>query len=274
MTRRRLFLMAACLVVTSTCATFAWTQQNPPTESSKGQSIAPQVQKNSSQLTPVNNNPFVLQRFEGGGARVVTGSPVVALPATNMRTRVVSETVTRTVFEPIPADELQDHQQFQETLQFLKEAKDDESKRKATETLQQHLVKQFDRDVADRENELVKVEERLKMLRQQLEKRKATKDEIVSLRLKTIINSAEGLGFPGEGVQEGVAPILNGVNSALPGKISAPAHGRGLGVGVGSGRLGFATTTDLPASVEVIRPGVVSESLSNGASSFYVGTNR
>ena len=60
------------------------------------------------------------------------------------------------------------------------------------------------------------MEERLKSLRQQLEKRKASKDEIVNLRFKTIMNNVEGLGFPGdEGLQEGASndPLIQNFGS-------------------------------------------------------------
>ena len=47
-----------------------------------------------------------------------------------------------------------------------------------------------------REKQISDVEARVKKLRDQIEKRKKAKDDIVSLRLKTIVNEADGLGFP------------------------------------------------------------------------------
>jgi len=119
-----------------------------------------------------------------------------------VRSKTVTRTVQEVIHEPIPAEELEEYQGFQNAMQALKDAKDDTEKKKAADTVREHLVKQLDRDVAQREQELAEVEERVKQLKVQLAKRKASKDDIVTLRLKTIINNAEGLGFPGDDVSQ------------------------------------------------------------------------
>ncbi|MFO0425646.1 MAG: hypothetical protein ACK526_03690 [Planctomyces sp.] len=114
-----------------------------------------------------------------------------------MRAREVRRTVVQTVYEPIPAEELAAAKKLQEGIALLKSAKDDESRKSATAIIQEQLNSQFDRDVEQREKELVEVEQRVKTLREQLDKRKSLRDDIIGLRLKTIQNDAEGLGFPG-----------------------------------------------------------------------------
>ena len=81
----------------------------------------------------------------------------------------------------------------------MKDAKNDADKKKAAETIQRSLERQFEQDLAQRrEQDVAAVEERVKALRQQLSKRQVSKAEIIALRLKTIMNNAEGLGFPGD----------------------------------------------------------------------------
>lgn len=114
------------------------------------------------------------------------------------RARSVKRTVMEIVNEPVSAEEMKQLQAFQGAKQKLKDAKDEASRKAAMDVMQKHLATQFEQDLAQRENELKVVEEKVKQLRQQLDKRKLAKDEIVSLRLKTIVNNAEGLGFPGD----------------------------------------------------------------------------
>ena len=110
--------------------------------------------------------------------------------------RIVSNVVSEFIMEPISVEEVQQREEFQKAMRALRESNDDESRKSAALTIREYLVKKFDQDTTDREKELAPVEERVKSLRKQLDKRKSSKDEIISLRLKTIINNADGLGFP------------------------------------------------------------------------------
>ncbi|MEK6263069.1 MAG: hypothetical protein AABP62_31195 [Planctomycetota bacterium] len=116
-----------------------------------------------------------------------------------MRPRTVTRYVNEVIYEKISEQEALDAQKLHEAMHLLKTGTDDAAKKKATDAIQEQLAKQFERDLSQREKELTAVEERVKSLRQQLDKRKTAKDDIISLRLKTLINNAEGLGFPGEG---------------------------------------------------------------------------
>jgi hypothetical protein len=86
-------------------------------------------------------------------------------------------------------------------VEKLKAAKEGPEKEAATKELTQQLEKSFIYDLERREKEVAEIEGRVKKLRDQIEKRKKAKEEIISLRLKTIINETEGLGFPGPGFE-------------------------------------------------------------------------
>jgi len=122
---------------------------------------------------------------------------------TPLRPRAVRRTVSETVFEPIPPEELEAMQKLQVAMQQLKTGKDDATRKAATETIQQQLTTQFEADLKQREKELAEVEQRVKSLREQLDKRKAAQSDIINLRLQTLINDANGLGFPETGVTSG-----------------------------------------------------------------------
>jgi hypothetical protein len=82
-------------------------------------------------------------------------------------------------------------------IKQLRDAKIDPAKQAAMKSIRQLLERAFDRDISRREDDVSEIEGRIRMLREQIEKRKKAKDDIVGLELKTILNEAEGLGFPG-----------------------------------------------------------------------------
>ena len=92
---------------------------------------------------------------------------------------------------------LKEAQFFHAAVEKLRSAKEGAEKETAKKELLQLLEKSFTRDLDHREQEVAEIESRIKRLREQIERRKKAKDEIVGLRLKTIVNETEGLGFPG-----------------------------------------------------------------------------
>ena len=218
--KTNLILTSACFLSVLALSTFAWTQDSAPKETITKFGVISQFGAGPNSLVgksiPVPR-PFPPGGFGGGGADggfvaggfasgptdVMTqgglGTGLVFnVPNGPMRAKVVTDTLRRVVYEPVPPEELENAKAFEEALKSLKSAKSDDEKKKATDVIAEQLFKQFDKDLAAREKELVSVEQRLKTLREQFEKRKVSKDEIVKLRLKTIMNNAEGLGFPGE----------------------------------------------------------------------------
>ena len=92
--------------------------------------------------------------------------------------------------------EIKDLEALHQAIGKLKSAKNDTEKTALTKQISQLLDKSFERDMQRREKQISDVETRVKKLRDQIEKRKKAKDDIISLRLKTIVNEADGLGFP------------------------------------------------------------------------------
>lgn len=119
----------------------------------------------------------------------------IPLPA-RVRTVRRVRTVVELVREPVPKVELDELETLNRIGLKLKLAKGDKVKEAAVKELADLLQRYFDRDLERREQEIADVEGRVKRLRDQIEKRKAAKKEIVRLRLQTMVNEAEGLGFP------------------------------------------------------------------------------
>lgn len=194
MTRTTVFLLTGCLMGLVAYASNAWTQERRSDGAKTEAESAPLRAAGASNapLTPRNDFNNVLSQ-----------SGFVRGHGQNMRPKTVSRTVngkifTEVILEPIPPEELEELEAFQKAKQALKDAKDELEKQTAIDSIQQHLDKQFERDVAQRERDLSAIEERVKSLRQQLSKRQVAKKEIIALRLKTIVNRAEGLDFPGD----------------------------------------------------------------------------
>jgi hypothetical protein len=106
---------------------------------------------------------------------------------------------------PMSEEEMQEFEALSQAVEKFKTAKNDAEKTSATNEISQVLEKWFKRDLERRENQISEIETRVKKLRDQIDKRKKAKDEIINLRLKTIINEANGLGFPGGFEQESEA---------------------------------------------------------------------
>ncbi len=130
---------------------------------------------------------------------------------------------------------MREFEALRQAVEKLKSAKNDAEKTSATNEISQVLEKWFKRDLDRRENQISEIETRVKKLRDQIDKRKKAKDEIINLRLKTIINEADGLGFPGAFEQESEAEpfwrIGPGLNFGdFPRPVSAPNPPQALDV--------------------------------------------
>lgn len=90
----------------------------------------------------------------------------------------------------------------------LQAAEDEAEKEEAKKKMSALLVTYFDADMKSRETEIAKIEDRVRNLRTQLDKRRAAKDDIIQLQLKVLENEAEGLGFFGHApLAAGATPI-------------------------------------------------------------------
>jgi hypothetical protein len=143
---------------------------------------------------------------------------------------------------------------FQEAVEKLRAAKEGPEKEAAKKELAKLLDRSFTHDLERREHEVTEIESRVKKLRDQIDKRKNAKDEIIGLRLKTIINESEGLGFPGPvgfehrpvtqfgageiemhyfdrpGQPDRAAPRSIDGDNFQPGSRALPAEGQSIGV--------------------------------------------
>jgi hypothetical protein len=90
----------------------------------------------------------------------------------------------------------------------LRDASEDAKKTEITKKLEAAVTKAFDEDQKARETELTRLEERLKKLRAQLDRRAKAKSDIIQLQLKVLANEAEGLGFSGASLDHGAGGVI------------------------------------------------------------------
>lgn len=106
----------------------------------------------------------------------------------------------RTLFNSKAAVANQENNQaIGQLVKKMKDAESDESRKKVKDELNQLLSDQYDAYLEQHEKPLKQLEERLKTLRQEFEKRKQAKDDLVKLRLDTIWYNALGLNWPSNG---------------------------------------------------------------------------
>ena len=98
-----------------------------------------------------------------------------------------------------------------DAIDKYKEAKSDEDRVAAEKELRAALVERFELLMKQREADLADLKARLERLTAQLQKRRDAKDDIVELRLKVVMNEANGLGFFPDSNQLGRRPrgIIN-----------------------------------------------------------------
>ena len=80
----------------------------------------------------------------------------------------------------------------------VRDAKDDETRDKASKELAATLDEYFEEDMKARGKELEDLGARLAKLEAQLDRRREKKEEIIDLQMKVALNEADGLGFYSE----------------------------------------------------------------------------
>ena len=86
---------------------------------------------------------------------------------------------------------------IQQAVQKYRDAEDEPGKEEARQAMSVALSEYFDADMELREEEIRDIEERVKKLQAQLERRREAKAKLVELQLQVLVNEAEGLGFYG-----------------------------------------------------------------------------
>ena len=95
-----------------------------------------------------------------------------------------------------PSREEQELQgQVRELVAKIKENDDSSKEAELRTELKSLLEKVFDARLTPREKQIKALEEQLAELRNSIDERKQRKDEIVELKLKSLVNQAKGLGF-------------------------------------------------------------------------------
>ncbi len=80
--------------------------------------------------------------------------------------------------------------------QMLKQAEDDEARSGAKEELRGALEKEYDASLDAFEDHLTKLEKKIADLKDQLQRRRSAKQEMVDLKLQMMVHEADGLGWP------------------------------------------------------------------------------
>ena len=173
-------------------------------------------------------NPSGLPLGAPAGMSSMFGAPSSLPVGEPMRVKLVPRTVYESQMVPISESELRDMQSYQTTLENLRNERTPEEDKADDRVMLANLVAtQFDRDLESREKDVVELEAKVKKLREQLDKRKAAREKIVELRLTTIQNEIDGLGFPGTGSPvppgESVNPLV--IPSAGASPIGPPGSG-------------------------------------------------
>jgi hypothetical protein len=112
----------------------------------------------------------------------------------------------------------------------LNQAEEGEAKAEAEAKLRELLSAYFDEDMNRRADELEDIEERLRQLRSQLERRGNHKPDIIDLQVKVLVNEAAGLGFFSDNGPKGFIFTasddpwtISGPPMGLPVPVAAPA---------------------------------------------------
>ena len=93
---------------------------------------------------------------------------------------------------------MDDKSPLQTAVESLRQTTDKAKRTKIQTRINGLLSQQYDSYLKQNESELDKMEQRLKNLRNQLERRRSAKDLLVELELKRIVNEADGLAWPAE----------------------------------------------------------------------------
>jgi hypothetical protein len=133
-----------------------------------------------------------VQRARQQGAANVQGGPSV------VRAQGFQETVRERHLQSNDQDMARQMQvQVRRATEGLRGAQNESDKTAAMRQLTQVLNEYFEADLKWRTNELAQIEERVRTLREQLDRRREKKQEIIDLQIKVAQNEADGLGFFG-----------------------------------------------------------------------------
>ncbi len=131
----------------------------------------------------------------------------------------------------------------QQAIEKLRKAKTDEEKADARKQLNSALGDEFDEYLKRQATELDRLDAKVKKLRGQWDKRREAKDELVALRIQTLENEANGLGWP-----------AGGGNNFWMGSSRGPAS-----LGTTSWGMAYPPMTPLPTMPAVVDVNVIND---------------
>jgi hypothetical protein len=112
--------------------------------------------------------------------------------------------------------------ELRKAAEAVRNADGDEETSAARKALAELVEKCFDADMVNREKELAELEKRLAKLREQLDRRRTKKQDIMDLQIKVLLNEADGLGFYSGGEKNDFSPFGYDVSVARPMTIALP----------------------------------------------------
>lgn len=105
--------------------------------------------------------------------------------------------------QPISPADAENAEAIRKAIAKLRAAKDENERDTAATSLTKLLETAFDRDYERRNKELLQLEARVTKLRAQMDRRKKSRDDIIQVRVKSLLYEAEGIGFTaGLGIQQ------------------------------------------------------------------------
>ncbi len=85
------------------------------------------------------------------------------------------------------------HASLRKGISYLKNAKTNEERKSMEGQIKQALSDRFERQLAKREQEVAAIEERIKKLKEELARRRATAARVVDVQMETVRLAAEGI---------------------------------------------------------------------------------
>lgn len=182
-----------------TCLGWVYSQEKEdnPAESQPTYSVPRAKSSNRNPLT--SELPAAVPTPPGRPPQIYQGDSFVgtaaAAPTRNhFRVRAVPRSVPTNVFVPLTDEEIAQQQEYFKAVAVLKSEESSEvTKKEAKDKLVEIANKTMDADLEVRKQEVTTLEKRVTKMRAQFAKRKASQDQIIDLRMKTIQNEVDGL---------------------------------------------------------------------------------
>ncbi|MEL7498460.1 MAG: hypothetical protein AAFN77_12685 [Planctomycetota bacterium] len=173
---------------------------------------------------PATKNSRLFVRDPANRSETIVGLPNVARANQlgDIAARPNPVNMTTGVLWRYDDSELKRRNEINSLVQQIAKSDDETEKESIKADLKDRLEEQYDAYLDKMEAPIKELEERLVKLRNEFEKRKAARDELVKLRLDSFWYKANGMSWPGEGRSATINGSL--FNSQSPFSITRPAR--------------------------------------------------